>query len=113
MNRTTRVALSASLILATALPAIAGGRAGSVTRIAPLAAMAVQAEVPFELLMQAYRRAEALKQQAKAEMALALKERDRCNLNAMKFHLKKAADLGSREARVLLDAMKPTKSPVQ
>lgn len=79
----------------------------------PLAVMAVQPEVPVELLMQAYRRAEELKQKVKEEMALALKDRDRGNRKAMEFHLKKAAELGSREARILLDAMKLSKPRVQ
>jgi hypothetical protein len=109
MNQTTRLALWASLIVAVAAPAAAGGRAGGVTRISPLAAMAVQPEVPIELLMQAYRRAEVLKQQ---EMTLALKERARGNLKAMELHLKRAAELGSKEARKLLDAMKLSKARV-
>ena len=51
---------------------------------------------------------EALKKRANEEMSLAAREKARGNLRAMESHLRKAAALGSREAQIRLNALKPT-----
>ena len=116
MNQKIRnLIFAAFLIVIASVTARANGMLGGVAfdeipMLMPLSVLAVQPDLLIELRRQSHDgQVEDLKQKAKGEMTLAIKERERGNIKAMEKHLKKAAELGSREAQALLKTLQSSK----